>query len=173
MILRLSLFHILLFLSFFPLSVDVLPLHFSSMDEAPGVSCNVFGSWHRTYRRDKAYKSQVSWRWFVVGNEIVMDNVQSLYCWALLRTLEYCRLKKDGWLDWISKNWNPLLNYTPTIGRLSNRWFVFLFLEDSCTMCNLECLYLIGKGSLVLSQWWVDFDPIQSRVSKRHLWLLL
>ena len=37
----------------------------------------------------------------------------------------------------------------------------------------LEQIWRISSGSLVLGRWHSDFDPLQERVSKRHLWVLL
>lgn len=32
--------------------------------------------------------------------------------------------------------------------------------------------YAIGNGSLVLDRWWVGFDPLQTKLCKRHLWVI-
>ena len=59
------------------------------------------------------------------------------------------------------------------MSRLSNGWFVFMFLEDGDALRILDRRWLIGKGCLVLSRWWLDFDPELFKVHKRHLWVLL
>ena len=50
---------------------------------------------------------------------------------------------------------------------------MFIFLEEGDAARILDGLWLVGKVSLILCWWWVDFYPGLSRVLKRHLWVLL
>ena len=67
------------------------------------------------------------------------------------------------------KHWKPILTYVSTISLLANGWLVFVFLEDKEASKMLNSLWKIDKGSLVLSRWRVDFDPLRERVVKCHL----
>ena len=50
---------------------------------------------------------------------------------------------------------------------------MFVFLEDAHATTILNSLWRIGASSLVLSRWYTHFDPLQERVKKRNLWVLL
>ena len=81
-----------------------------------------------------------------------MERVTSLCSRALVGRLEYCRMDKASWVNWVSENWKSLFDYIPTIKLLSNGWIVFVFLDaEHCTRA-LEGIWRIKKGSLVLGR---------------------
>ena len=110
---------------------------------------------------------------YVLGHDIFMDQVSSLCSRALVGRLEYCRLGKKAWMDWVGDYWKPLLTYITTIILLSNSWIVFVFLDAAHASLILEKIWRIGLGSLVLGRWHSHFDPLRERVAKHHLWVLL
>ena len=69
--------------------------------------------------------------------------------------------------------WKPLLDYAPTVSRLSNGWYVFIFLEEAYAIRVLNDLWLIDKESLMLWRRWSGFDPCRLKMCKKHLWVLL
>ena len=50
---------------------------------------------------------------------------------------------------------------------------MFHFLLEEDRKAVEERLWVFCKGSLVLSQWNVHFDPRMSTLAKRHLWVIL
>ena len=60
-------------------------------------------------------------------------------------------------------------SYVPAISLLVRGWIVFVFLEDDHATQVLNRLWRVGKGSLVLNRWHVNFDPARERVKKRYL----
>ena len=103
----------------------------------------------------------------------MLDRVSELCQRALIGRLEYCSLNKEEWVSWATQHWKPILTYVPTISLLANRWLVFVFLDDSDASRILDSLWTIGDGSLVLSQWHTNFDPVKERVTKRNLWVIM
>ena len=82
-------------------------------------------------------------------------------------------MDKKDWFAWATEHWKPFLSYVPAISLLVRGWIVFVFLEDAHATEVLNRLWRVGKGSLVLDRWHVNFDPAHERVRKRHLWALL
>ena len=82
-------------------------------------------------------------------------------------------MSKDGWVDWATLHWKPLIHYVPSISLLANNWLVFVFLEESDASLILENLWPVLEGSVVLKKWHSGFDPLTERVAVRHLWVLL
>ena len=58
-----------------------------------------------------------------------MDKVEALCYQEIVGGLEYCNMGKEEWVAWDTQNQKPLLDYIPTLSRLENKWFVFIFLE--------------------------------------------
>ena len=82
-------------------------------------------------------------------------------------------MNKEEWVSWETTHWKPILNYTPTISLLANRWLVIVFIKDLDASRILNSLWTIGNGSLVLNRWHANFNPLKERVIKRHLWVLM
>ena len=82
-------------------------------------------------------------------------------------------MTKEEWVDWATIHWNPIIHYIPTISLLTNKWLVFVFIEEMDALHILAPLWTIQKGSLVLSRWHSRFDPLKERITKRHLWVIL
>ena len=93
-----------------------------------------------------------------MDNKFFMEKFYALSTRALVRRLEYCCLDKASWTDWISNFWR--------VSKLTNGWYIFLFLEEVDVIRVLEGRWLIGENSLVLCRSWVGFDPEYSRVLK-------
>ena len=70
-------------------------------------------------------------------------------------------MDKEEWVAWATLNWKPILTYVPTISLLANRCLVFVFLDDFDANRILDSLWTIGNGSLVLSRWHTNFDPVK------------
>ena len=102
-----------------------------------------------------------------------MDMVETLCCRALIGRLEYFSMSKEGWVDWETLHWKPLIHYVPSISLLANKWLVFVFLEESDALLILDKLWLVLDGFVVLKKWQSGFDPLTERVTVRHLWVLL
>ena len=102
-----------------------------------------------------------------------MEKVETLCRRALIGRLEYCTMSKEGWVDWATSHWKPLIHYVPSISLLANRWLVFVFIEESDASLILENLWPVLDGSLVLKRWHSSFDPLTEKVTIRHLWVLL
>ena len=64
---------------------------------------------------------------YVLGKDVMLDRVPELCHRALIGQLEYCSINKEEWVSWAMTHWNPILNYTPTISLLANRWLVIIF----------------------------------------------
>ena len=98
-----------------------------------------------------------------------MDKVETLCRRALIGRLEYCTMLKEGWVEWKTLSWKPLIHYVPSISLPANRWLVFVFLEESDVSLILDKLWLVLEGSIVLKKWHLGFDPLTERVTVRHL----
>ena len=132
------------------------------------------GRLHNTSRRKaKALKASEHKPRFVLGHDVYMDKVETLCRRVLISRLEYCSMSKEGWVDWATLHWTPLIHYAPSISLLENRWLVFVFIEESDASLILDKLWPILDGSLVLKKWHSGFDPLTERVTIRHLWVLL
>ena len=127
----------------------------------------------RHKRKEKAIKAQEGRLRYVLGHDIFMEWVDALCTKALIGRLEYCSMGEKDWIDWETTHWKPLLTYVPTISLLAQGWLVLVFLEAEPATLVLDSLWKIGKGSLVLNQWHVAFDPLRERVFKRHMWVIL
>ena len=79
-----------------------------------------------------------------------MEKVETLCRRALIGRLEYCTMTKEGWVEWETSHWKPLIHYVPSISLLENRWLVFVFIEESYAFLILVKLWPIFYGSLVL-----------------------
>ena len=78
-------------------------------------------------------------------------------------------MSKEGWVNWATSHWKPLIHYVPSISLLANRWLVFVFIEESDASLILEKLWPVLDGFLVLKKWHSGFDPLTERVTIRHL----
>ena len=68
---------------------------------------------------------------FVLSRDIYMDKVEALCNRSLVGRLKYCKMEKEDWVEWTTQHWKPLINYVPTVSRLSNGWLVFLFIDGN------------------------------------------
>ena len=118
-------------------------------------------------RKAKAYKTMEGKLRYVVGRDIYLDRVEALSRCALIGRLEYVSMEKKDWLSWATEFWKPFLSYIPTISLLARGWIVFVFLENAHATEVLNRLWRVGKGSLVLDHWYVNFDPAHERVQKK------
>ena len=124
---------------------------------------------HASRRKAKALKASAHKPRFTLGIDIFMDRVESLCQRALIGRLEYTTLTKDGWVDWATHHWKPIIHYVPSISLLANNWLVFVFLEESDASLILENLWPVHEGSVILKNWHSGFDPLTERVAVRHL----
>ena len=130
-------------------------------------------SHYSSRRKAKALKASEHKPHFVLGHNVYLDKVETLCRRALIGRLEYCTMSKEGWVDWATLHWKPLIHYVPSISLLANKWLVFVFIEESDASLILEKLWLVFDGSLVLKRWHSGFDPLTERVTIMHLWVLL
>ena len=128
---------------------------------------------HRHKRQLKNLKAREGRLNYVVGRDVYIDRVGELCSRALVGRLEYATLDKKQWFDWALEQWKPLIHYVPVISLLVKGWIVFVFLNEEHATTILNRPWRIGKGSLVLDRWNVQFDPARTRIKKRHLWALL
>ena len=115
-------------------------------------------------RKVKAHKILEGKLRFVLGRDIYLDRVEALCSHALIGILEYVSMDKKDWFAWATEHWKPFLSYVPAINLLVRGWIVFVFLEDAHATQVLNRLWRVGKGSLVLDHWHVNFDPACERV---------
>ena len=94
-----------------------------------------------------------------MGRDLYLDRVEALCAHALIGRLEYVSMDKKDWFAWATEHWKPFLTYVPAISLLVWGWIVFVFLEDAHATEVLNRLWRVGKGSLVLDRWHVNFDP--------------
>ena len=102
---------------------------------------------------------------YVLGHDVFMDKVETLCSRALIGGLDYCSMSKEGWVNWDTSYWKPLIHYVPTISLLANSWLVFVFIEAFDSSPILQNLWLVMDGSLVLNRWHSIFDPLTERVT--------
>ena len=124
---------------------------------------------HASQRKEKALKASAFKPRFSLGHDVFMDRVESLCSRALIGRLEYISLSKDGWVEWETLHWKPIIHYVPSITLLANNWLVFVFLKESDASLILENLWPVLEGSVVLKKWHSGFDPLTERVAVRHL----
>ena len=102
-----------------------------------------------------------------------IDKVQSYAQRALVGRIEFVRITRAAMLAWMREAWVPVIGYTLRFTFLLNGWCSFHFLEELDAIIILRGIWLIKHGSLMLSRWYVGFDPIIEPIKKRHLWLLM
>ena len=78
-------------------------------------------------------------------------------------------MSKEGWVDWATLHWKPLIHYVRSISLLANKSLVFVFLEESDASLILDKLWSVIEGSVVLKKWHSGFDPLTERVTVKHL----
>jgi len=76
-------------------------------------------------------------------------------------------------MDWIKYFWKPILRHCPRVVVLLNGWWIFHFLLVADCEVSSRSSWMIGRGSLVLSGWHVDFNPERDPINIRHLWMML
>ena len=115
-------------------------------------------------RKKKVYKAYDKRFSLVVGKDIHMDRVQHLTECAMLGHLENVKVTFEAMREWLVKHWKPILEYTPLFSTLVNGWYIFHFLsiKDRESISNRP--WLLGRGSLVLQQWSVGFNPTHERI---------
>ena len=124
---------------------------------------------HASRRKAKALKASAHKPRFALGHDVFMDRVESLCRRTLIGRLKYISMSKDGWVDWATLHWKPIIHYVPAISILVRGWIVFVFHEDEHASSILNRPWRVGKGSLVLDRWHVNFDLAHERIKKRHL----
>ena len=102
---------------------------------------------------------------YVLGHDVFMDKVETLCSRALIGRLEYYSMSREGWVEWATSHWKPLIHYVPTISLLANRWLVFVFIEAYDASLILHNLWPVMDGSLVLNRWHSGFEPLTKRVT--------
>ena len=70
-------------------------------------------------RKAKALKAIELKPHFVLGHDVFMEKVETLCRRALIGRLEYCTMSKEGWVDWATSHWKPLIHYVPSISLLA------------------------------------------------------
>ena len=108
---------------------------------------------HASQRKEKALKASSLKPRFALGHDIFLDRVENLRRRALIGRLEYISMSKDGWVDWETIHWKPIIHYVPSINLLANNWLVFVFLEESDASLILENLWPVLEGSVILKKW--------------------
>ena len=103
-------------------------------------------------RHSKSIKAQEVRFHYIFGRDIYMNRVGALCSRALIGRLEYCTMSNEGWVEWETLHWKPLIHYVPSISLLANRWLVFVFMEESNASLILDKLWSVLDGSLVLKK---------------------
>lgn len=131
------------------------------------------GAKARHERQSKAFKVKEARTQMVLGLDLTVDKVVSMYQRTLIGRLEYCRFTGPEMKDWMHRIWEPIIGYTPHFFVLINGWFCFHFISEADSTLILEKLWTMQKGSLVLERWYVAFDPETAPIRKRHIWAIL
>ena len=91
---------------------------------------------------------------------------------GLTNKVEFVKLSRTELLDSIHEQWKSFIQKILRVLTLVNGWFMFHFLLEEDRKVVEEWLWVFGKGSLVLSQWNVHFDPRMSTLAKWHLQMI-
>src|SRR5713226_4697086 len=122
-------------------------------DGSPDPPADLISARFRRRRKAKAHKILEGKLRYVVSRDIYLDRVEALCSRALIGRLEYATMDKKDWFEWAIEQWNPFLTYVPAISLLVRGWIVFIFLKEAHATFVLNCLWRVGKGSLVLDRW--------------------
>lgn len=108
----------------------------------------------------------------VLGLELTLDKVVGMRKRSLIGRLEYCKLSGPKMKKWMHLNWEPVIGYTPRFSVLMKCWFCFHFISEEDSSQVLKRFWTMQKGSMVLDNWYVSFDPESAPIRKRHLWAI-
>ena len=75
----------------------------------------------------KLYKEKEDLPTYVLGKDVNVDKVASLYILSLIGCWEYIRMNRAKMVCWVSDHWCDSLDHIPKVNMLMNGWFVFYF----------------------------------------------
>jgi hypothetical protein len=93
-----------------------------------------------------------------MGFDIVLEDACNLSLFILVGRLSYRNLCHTSLEDWVTTNWEPLLDYTSKIHFLSQGWYGFQCRKTEETIPLLGKLWAMDGRSLMIKRWRVNFD---------------
>lgn len=128
----------------------------------------------RGRRKTRVIKSKLANLKLTVGEEgIDQAKVVGLIDCALVGRIEHIKINYAMLNDWVKDYWKPILKYLPRFSFMVNGWIIFHLLSVADRQKIEQGIWIIGSGSLVLTRWYIGFNPLHERIRVCHLWVIL
>jgi hypothetical protein len=101
-----------------------------------------------------------------LGEDARLDRVEALSSRALVGRFEYIVPSRGEVIKWVNNEWNSYLGYCAGFITFMKGWVCFQFMKDNDLHKVLDRFWMLGKGSLVLKKWKVDFNPLYESLLK-------
>lgn len=108
-----------------------------------------------------------------MGFDIVLEDACNLSLCMLVGRLSYRNLCHTSLEDWVTANWEPLLDYSLKIQILLKAWYGFRCRKTEQTIPLLGKLWVMDGRSLMIKRWRVNLDLSCMYFHLQHLSVLL
>jgi hypothetical protein len=114
----------------------------------------------RVKRSTKVWRPKRTKCKLVLGMDIGLEESCNLALCALVGRLAYrsrCLIPLE---DWVLRNWEPLLGYSPEVLSLPRGWMGFVFKCPEDSEMILQRFWGYDGGSMMLKRWRLSFNPV-------------
>jgi hypothetical protein len=109
----------------------------------------------------------------VLGSDVGLVETCSLALCGLVGRLSYRYLCNESIPEWVEHNWKRELGYAPEIRYLTKGWYGFICRSPEDSARSLAKKWMVGRSSMMIKRWRLDFNPDTESFQMRHLWVLL
>jgi len=109
----------------------------------------------------------------VLGSDVGLVETFSLALCGLVDRLSYRYLCNESIPEWVEHKWKRELGYAPEIRYLTKGWYGFICRSPEDSARLLAKKWMVGRSSMMIKRWRLDFNPDTKSFQMRHLWVLL